>query len=399
MKKLGFPAQIRRCQVLNLTVRVVGSISMNLFDDILRTHRGTATHTEDTFSFLNRSAWPACESVRNLLESSFRRYPTSESAELKSRFKTQFDSAFFELFLHELLLRLGCEVAVHPTLNGTDAKPDFLARFPQGQEVIVEAVLATERTEKERARENRLNALYDAITSKTISPNFFICLGAISDRDAIPTPKKIRKFIKERIAGLDPDAVERAVQSGYQLPSWTYRDEGGFELEITAVPKSPESRGNPKARPIGAYPGEVRWGDSRAMLKKSIDGKATKYGELGRPFVIAVNATSRWGIGRDVVVKALFGSKELGDESDGVWNVSRNTRLSGVLVTTMVPWSIHCAPLCLYHNPFAKRSCREIPWRIPQAIARNSGMQWLEGTNTPQLFELPNDWPGERLDD
>ncbi len=293
---------------------------MNLFDDILRTHRRPATHTEDTFSFLNRSASPASERIRNLLESFFRRYPSSESAELKRKFETQFDSAFFELYLHELLLRLGCEVTVHPTLNGTDAKPDFLARFRQGQEVIVEAVLATDCTDKERARDARLIVLHDAINSKMISPNFFICFGPMPDRDAVPTPKKIRKFIKERIAGLDPDVVAHAIRIGCGSPRWTYRDEGGFELEITVFP---------------------------AALKKSIDYKATKYGELDKPFVIALNATSKWGAGRDVVVKALFGSKESGDKSDGVWNATRNTRLSGVLVTTVLPWSIHCAPLCL----------------------------------------------------
>jgi hypothetical protein len=128
------------------------------------------------------------------------------------------------------------------------------------------------------------------------------------------------------------------------------------------------------------------------VLKKSVDSKATKYGDLDRPFVIAVNA--KWGTGRDVVAKALFGSKEFCDESDGVWNTTRNTRLSGVLVTTVVPWSIHCAPLCLYHNSFAKRSCRENAWKIPQAIARDSGMQWLEGINSAELFELPKEWPG-----
>ena len=365
------------------------SNTMNLFDNILRTQRGPATHAEDMFSFLNRSASPASEGVRNLLESFFRRYPSSESAELKEKFKAQFDSAFFELFLHELLLRLGCDVAVHPNVNGTDAKPDFLARFHQGQEMFVEAVIATDRTDKERKRDARWNVVYDAINSKPISPNHFISLGLItSDQDDKPTPKKIRKFIKERTAGLDPDVVAR----------WTYR-EGGFELEITAIPKMPESRGNPAIRAIGAYSPEVRWGDSRGALKKSIDDKATKYGDLDRPFVIAVNASSKWGGERDVVVKALFGSKKLGDESDGVWNATRNTRLSGVLVTRVVPWSIHCAPLCLYHNPFAKRSCREIPWKISQAIARKPEMQWLEGTNSSELFQLPHGWPGEGMDD
>jgi hypothetical protein len=367
---------------------------MNLFGDILRTHRGPATHSEDTFSFLNRSVRPASEAVRNLLESFFCRYPPSESAELKSKFEIQFESAFFELYLHELLLRLGCEVDVHPTLNGTGAKPDFLARFPHGREVIVEAVIATDRTDKERGRDARLNALYDAINGKTISPNFFICLGPISDRDAIPTPRKIRGFIKKRIANLDPDVVERAVRVGCELPRWTYRDEGGFELEIAAVPKSPESRGKPEARPIGAYPGEARWGDSRAVLKKSIDYKATKYGELDTPFVVAVNA--KWGTSRDVVAKALFGSKDLSDKSDGVWNPTRNTRLSGVLATTVVPWNIHCAPLCLYHNSFAMRSCREITWKIPQVIECDSGMQWLEGSSSAELFELPREWPGDK---
>ena len=100
---------------------------MNLFENILRTDCGPATHTEDTFSFLNRSAWPASEAVRNLLESFFGRYPSSESAELKCKFRAQFESAFFELFLHELLLRLGCEVVVHPNLHGTDNK----TRFPR----------------------------------------------------------------------------------------------------------------------------------------------------------------------------------------------------------------------------------------------------------------------------
>jgi hypothetical protein len=103
---------------------------MNLFENILRTDCGPATPTEDTFSFLNRSAWPASEAVRNLLESFFGRYPSSESAELKCKFRAQFESAFFELFLHELLLRLGCEVSYIPISMGQTTKPDFLARFP-----------------------------------------------------------------------------------------------------------------------------------------------------------------------------------------------------------------------------------------------------------------------------
>ena len=89
--------------------------AVHLFDTIKRTHIGLGKHTEDAYSFLNRSAWPTSENVRNLLESYFLRYPSDEREELKIKFKSQFDSAFFGLLLHELLLRIGAEVSVHPT--------------------------------------------------------------------------------------------------------------------------------------------------------------------------------------------------------------------------------------------------------------------------------------------
>ena len=300
-----------------------------------------------------------------------------------------------------VLLRLGCEITVHPTLDGTDSKPDFLARFPLGEHVIVEAVLATDLSDNERAREARLNALYHAINSKVVSPDFFLCLGPISNPDALPAPRKILKFIKEMIAGLNPDRAAEAIQSGRgnALQRWTYRDKNGFELELSAIPRSPDTRGNPEIRPIGAFPSQARWGGSSAALKKAIKGKAKKYGPLDKPFVVAVNASSKWGTGRDDAVEALFGSKLLGRKPDAVWSGAKNTRLSGVLVTAVVPWSIHCAPVCLYHNPFATRPCRELPWKIPQAIARDSEMEWLVGSNFAELFQLPGEWPGERFDD
>jgi hypothetical protein len=61
------------------------------------------------------------------------------------RLKVDFPSAFFELFLHELLLRLGCNVEVHPDPGtGSSRRPDFLVTDPDGQQFFLEAVLATD---------------------------------------------------------------------------------------------------------------------------------------------------------------------------------------------------------------------------------------------------------------
>lgn len=372
---------------------------MPLFDDIQRTQCEPADLTEDTFSFLNRSASSEYESVREVLEGFFSRYPSTERTELKSKCRSQFDTAFFELFIHELLLRLGCQVTVHPILDGTTSTPDFLARFPSGEEVILEAVIATDLSDEERASNARLDALYDTINRNVNSPNFFLCLGPIHNQDAVPPPEKIWKFIKTKIADLNPDLVTEGIENrrANALPQWTYRHANGFELEFCAIPKSPGTRDKPAIRPIGAFPGRARWGGSSSALKKAIKGKATKYGTLNKPFVVVVNAISKWGTGRDDEVEALFGSQESNAKPDAVWNHTKNTRLSGVLITKVSPWSIHCAPLCLYHNPFAKRPCLDFPWEIPQSIRQDSQMHWLEGRKPTELFHLPENWLAGRI--
>ena len=68
---------------------------------------------------MNRSSWEGVRSIRDLLESWFSRYPKGHPADLRGRFRSADDSnhrsAFFELFLHEVLYRLACHPLVHPT--------------------------------------------------------------------------------------------------------------------------------------------------------------------------------------------------------------------------------------------------------------------------------------------
>src|SRR5919202_5698397 len=84
---------------------------MRLFDTISHHDEGPPQFAEPEFICLNRSAKPDVSHIRELLEAWLSRYPTSVQTDLCGRFRSPDDtlhrSAFFELFLHELLLRLG----------------------------------------------------------------------------------------------------------------------------------------------------------------------------------------------------------------------------------------------------------------------------------------------------
>ena len=48
---------------------------IQLFDEFVRTDHRHAYRSEPTFEFMNRSAWPAYENIRKVLEQWFAGYP------------------------------------------------------------------------------------------------------------------------------------------------------------------------------------------------------------------------------------------------------------------------------------------------------------------------------------
>lgn len=95
-------------------------------------------HNESNYSFLDRSSWEESKKIRDFLNASIKNYPDSEIEELISRVKSgddrHFNSAIFELILHQALRSLGCKLEHHPQLsNGSKSRPDFLVESPHGE--------------------------------------------------------------------------------------------------------------------------------------------------------------------------------------------------------------------------------------------------------------------------
>jgi len=79
-----------------------------------------------------------------LIEEWFSRFPADEQTNLRSRFRSgrdkDFHSAFQELFLYQLITRLGGKLTIHEKLDETEKRPDFEVLQPDGTEFRLEAV-------------------------------------------------------------------------------------------------------------------------------------------------------------------------------------------------------------------------------------------------------------------
>lgn len=88
---------------------------------------------EGPFHYLNLTARPKAGPVRDLIEAWVQEYPADRRARIRGELRDddKFHDAFFELFTHALLRKVGYEVEVEPTLiNGLT--PDFGIAGPDG---------------------------------------------------------------------------------------------------------------------------------------------------------------------------------------------------------------------------------------------------------------------------
>ncbi len=101
-----------------------------LFSEGERADARPKQHDESNFVFLERRAGPAWARVRDLLEAWLCAFPRAGRDDLAGRLRgidREFRGAFLELYCHQMLLRSGWDVELHPDVAGTSHHPDFEA--------------------------------------------------------------------------------------------------------------------------------------------------------------------------------------------------------------------------------------------------------------------------------
>lgn len=363
-----------------------------LFSTLVRTDASPRLHSESCYAHVNRRAGPEYDRVRNQIERWAARLVTPAYAEVQGRLQSgddnDFDSAFFELYVHELLIKSGHTVVPHPTLLGTTKRPDFLASGSSG-DVIVEAKVVTEATNEERARDARLRAFYAAIDERIKSPDYFLSLdvdGACTE--PIPFASWCRK-LQIWLDGLDYDEIVLIGRRGtfHQLPVLEIEHDDAI-FRARPIAKNEAARGKTGARPLGVLGGGAEWVTSHFTIAEALSRKARRYGALTQQFVIAINCLGPY-CDWEEVEEGIYGSE--GPRSTAP---RLSPRVSAVLCGLHVlPWSFTRAEVCLFHNPNATFPYVGPLTSLPQTIRDSGKTTTSKGRHPREWFGLNESWP------
>jgi hypothetical protein len=297
---------------------------------------------------------------------------------------------------------------MHPEVAGSNRRPDFRIETTDGPS-YVEATVSSAPDHK-LAQDRRRAQIYDTINQLS-SPNFWLSLGLLDEGREPPAIKKCLSAIQSWLDDLDVEQALELLDAHRfdELPKYVLEDRG-WSIEVTALPRGAESRGEASGRPIAFYPIEAGSFDGRAPLLASLREKAGRYGELDAPYVIALMQETVLSDHEDVF-HALFGSlmisvplgnpqgarTTLGD--DGFWRGptgAQNTGVAAVLVVqNLYSWNIASRAPDVWHNPWAVRPFYDVlPWRT-QRIVDEGAVQTSEASVQPHdLLGLREDWPG-----
>lgn len=341
----------------------------SLFDSFERTCLEFAKHNYNTYEYYNNSARADMSKVRDTLERWFYNYPEEEKKELKSRFKKDFDSSFYELFLYELFCKLGYNITIHPDLASSPKKPDFLIS-KNNLEFYVEAKVVKSKTMEQEAFERKRNELYDNL-NKLNTKDFLLNIEHLCFlTQKQPSTKRMIKYIEEELKRIDPDILsEELEKNGIEnFPKIEYKNRD-VHIIVSPIPVSLSAR-EEKVLPIGIYPAEAFWGGGEESLKNSIEKKAKRYGKLDKPFIICLNSLDIRTSGKIDVDNAIWGTLALSwstnpeskDEKwirqlDGVFCDEKGARLknlTGVLVSKVYPHNVPVANYWLYEHPLSE---------------------------------------------
>lgn len=390
---------------------VMGANREPLFDDVDRTDPTPSTHQESTFSFLNRIAGDYWEHPRSLMQEWLGHIANdTDYNELRQRFRSrddeQFRSAFLELYLHESLVRAGYVVTIHPAVEGTTARPDFLAE--RGSDRLFIEAIAPGSNPAAKAAAQRRAVLFDTV-NRLDDPNFLLWLDDLVEGTEPPAAAKLRADLRRWLAELDPDEpwdADSAPSRQWQHGDWSVR--------FKAIPLKPEARGRQaNGRAIGVYGHTgVNWIDDAPAIRKALTTKHHEYGDLNAPFVIAVGTyihdRDRWH-----TANAMYGhlavelSEDPGGEvttreirrPDGYFGVPpawQHRNVSGVLVVNqLMPYYLQRAEVTLWLHPNPVRA-------LPDDIGLPADLLGLDAgrlAETPpasiagDFFGLPDPWP------
>ncbi|OHT79227.1 hypothetical protein BKG69_12520 [Mycobacteroides chelonae] len=382
-----------------------------VFDDHPRTDATPADHRETSFQFLNRVAGSYWDQVRELVQDWLNHIIDDvHYRDIRGRLRADNASsysAFLELYVHELLLRAGYQVVIHPDVPSSSRHPDFLAEG-HGEAFYVEATMPGPPSEALGAAQRR--AVFLDTIQQIRNQDFFLALEHLVVGPYPAKGRKARRQVERWLATLDPDEVtyDRDSRSRFR---WAL---DGWEVEFSSIPIPAENRGRPNHRIIGIYADtDAHFEDDAPTIRSALAGKATAYGALDKPLIIAIG-TYIWDTDRWHSANALYGTSALtwvaGEDVSaepiptrmpdgffgtvGQWS---NRGVGAILhINQLQPHHVQRAEATLWFHPAGSGALNSLAGRIPAtAMLPSSGTvhEIPPEVHPNTYFDLPDPWP------
>ncbi|HEX7290689.1 MAG TPA: hypothetical protein VF250_06115 [Conexibacter sp.] len=327
-----------------------------------RTDASPRAHQEPAYAFLDRAAGSRWEQVRAELDGWFARLPHAARADLRNRFahtaELDHAGAFWELWVHEAHRRRGFEVTVNIGCEAGERRQDFaLAR---GRERCWLEATVVGGDSPLSFTEHRLDEQLRDVVQTVRAPRFSLALEVVRYGACSPGRRRVVPPLERWLGALDP----RELGTSASVRRLAFDD---WVVDVEAIPLDATTArpcGCAQLVPRGAGAYAARVNDVRPLRRK-IKKKAARYGDLDRPYLLAVLALGDHVQERDVE-QALLGATP---REHAVWHGPGgpcNTRLSGVLVARGLRSTDPGAPVVpsLWRNPWALLPLAgALPWR------------------------------------
>ena len=305
-------------------------VGLKLFDDTERTDKSPMRPDENQFCHLNRE--PVGEKIRNDLESFFSRYPKEHQFELQRKFQRKkgsnenvhYRAAMFELLVHEVLIRLGCKIDVHPVISkGT--RPDFLVHCDSCSFYLEVKALDDEVfPESVQLKEIKMT-LEKELPS---SPHHYLYVDPIQigKSSLSKGAKRSLAYQLSKLINRNPNEVNYYDYDDRYMDYWNpikYRDweitetTSAMRLTYLGSAENWEFRGwlMKKRTPDITFMGFTGGGAIRTdTVLNGIKEKAGKYGPLDKPFVLAVNTRNS-----HARINGIWDQKRYKERLNAIW--------------------------------------------------------------------------------
>jgi hypothetical protein len=381
---------------------------MKLFDETTEIIVGPSSNNENSFNYYHKSNRKDIQTIRETLEKWFSEYPKSEKLELKSRFKKDLDSAFYELFLFEMFKKLGFNIKIHPKLENSNKRPDFLISKDNFQ-AYIEAKICFDKSEEEMSFERLQNEFYDKLNKVRIK-GFLLRIEELNFKtQKQPRTKELIKKIELEVSKLDPKKITAAMEKfGFDgCPNIDFENKD-LKVRVQPMPLIESKKDKISKNPIGMFPFETFWGGGEQSLKQSILKKAKRYGKFEIPYLICINALGKKTSGKIDIENVIWGSLKytysnnpenrdgkMTRERDGIFYNSgkaKLTNVSGIMVTRVFPTNIPNSKYWAFENPFAENKCDFKKLNLIHNYVIGNQIISRDGDDLDKILEISKEW-------